>query len=46
MVNLIVTNLLQESINVAAKRWGLECFGCWINDSGTRLMPQNGADDE
>ncbi|AES72671.1 putative Band 7 domain-containing protein [Medicago truncatula] len=37
---------IMESINVAAKRWGLECLGCRINDSGTRLMPQNGADDE
>ncbi|AES72669.2 SPFH domain/band 7 family protein [Medicago truncatula] len=29
---------IMESINAAAKRWGLECLKCWIHDSGARLM--------
>jgi len=33
MVNSTITKLLQDSINVRAERWGVECVGCWIDKS-------------
>jgi len=45
MVNLIVKKLLQESINVVVKSWGVKCSKYWSSVPATATVVEPESED-